>query len=270
MLSAGGPSGIAHLGAIEVLRRENIPISCVVGTSMGAVIGSMYAVAPAADTTASFRRFTHEYERVTRAEASGSGIFGALVGGIIGAATGGLGTIALGALGGGFLGASGTHVVEHRRFVQVLDRHLGHATIEGLPISFITMHQRRQDNGAGMETSRSGSLAVAVGRSAANPFIFTELNLREMNDLDPGLDRLAAIPVSEACNAFPGARLITLTVMGYPPMLTQGQDCELVVVRENSDRVDPRSVMRAGPAFERVVQSGRDAMEVRLRGYASP
>ena len=43
VLSGGGARGMAHMGVIRVLERERVPIDCIVGTSMGAVIGSLYA-----------------------------------------------------------------------------------------------------------------------------------------------------------------------------------------------------------------------------------
>lgn len=43
VLSGGGARGMAHAGVLRVLERERIPVDCVVGTSMGAVVGSLYA-----------------------------------------------------------------------------------------------------------------------------------------------------------------------------------------------------------------------------------
>ena len=43
VLSGGGARGMAHIGVIRVLERERIPVDCIVGTSMGAVVGSLYA-----------------------------------------------------------------------------------------------------------------------------------------------------------------------------------------------------------------------------------
>lgn len=43
VLSGGGTKGLAHIGVLEVLERENIPIAAIVGTSMGAIIGGLYA-----------------------------------------------------------------------------------------------------------------------------------------------------------------------------------------------------------------------------------
>lgn len=43
VLSGGGARGMAHIGVIKALERERIPVDCIVGTSMGAVVGSLYA-----------------------------------------------------------------------------------------------------------------------------------------------------------------------------------------------------------------------------------
>ncbi|MFZ5636330.1 MAG: patatin-like phospholipase family protein [Pseudomonadota bacterium] len=49
VLSGGGARGMAHIGVIKALERERIPIDCIVGTSMGAVVGSLYASGLSAD-----------------------------------------------------------------------------------------------------------------------------------------------------------------------------------------------------------------------------
>lgn len=43
VLSGGGAKGIAHVGVIKALEDHGIPIDYVVGTSMGAVVGSLYS-----------------------------------------------------------------------------------------------------------------------------------------------------------------------------------------------------------------------------------
>ena len=43
VLGGGGARGAAHIGVLEVLERENIPVDCVVGTSMGALVAGSYA-----------------------------------------------------------------------------------------------------------------------------------------------------------------------------------------------------------------------------------
>jgi len=42
-LSGGGAKGFAHVGVLKVLEEMNIPIDYVAGTSMGAVVGALYA-----------------------------------------------------------------------------------------------------------------------------------------------------------------------------------------------------------------------------------
>ena len=42
-LGGGGARGLAHIGVLKVLERENIPIDLIVGTSMGAIVGGMYS-----------------------------------------------------------------------------------------------------------------------------------------------------------------------------------------------------------------------------------
>jgi NTE family protein len=43
VLSGGGARGLAHVGVLKVLERERIPADLITGTSMGAIIGGLYA-----------------------------------------------------------------------------------------------------------------------------------------------------------------------------------------------------------------------------------
>ncbi|SHM06474.1 patatin-like phospholipase family protein [Hymenobacter psychrotolerans] len=43
VLSGGGAKGLAHVGVLKVLEKNQIPIDYIVGTSMGAIVGAMYA-----------------------------------------------------------------------------------------------------------------------------------------------------------------------------------------------------------------------------------
>jgi NTE family protein len=44
VLSGGGASGLAHIGVLKALEENHIPIDYICGTSMGALIGSMYCM----------------------------------------------------------------------------------------------------------------------------------------------------------------------------------------------------------------------------------
>ncbi|HEY8365714.1 MAG TPA: patatin-like phospholipase family protein, partial [Bacteroidia bacterium] len=43
VLSGGGAWGLAHIGVLKELEKNNIPIDFIAGTSMGALIGGLYA-----------------------------------------------------------------------------------------------------------------------------------------------------------------------------------------------------------------------------------
>lgn len=44
VLSGGGAKGMTHIGIIRALEENNIPIDYIAGTSMGAIVGSLYAM----------------------------------------------------------------------------------------------------------------------------------------------------------------------------------------------------------------------------------
>ena len=44
VLSGGGAKGMAHIGVLKVLERAGIPIDIVTGTSMGSIVGGLYAI----------------------------------------------------------------------------------------------------------------------------------------------------------------------------------------------------------------------------------
>ncbi len=44
VLSGGGARGFAHIGVLKVLEENNVPVDYIVGTSMGSIIGGIYAL----------------------------------------------------------------------------------------------------------------------------------------------------------------------------------------------------------------------------------
>ena len=44
VLSGGGAKGIAHIGALKVIEEAGIPIDYIAGTSLGSIIGALYAI----------------------------------------------------------------------------------------------------------------------------------------------------------------------------------------------------------------------------------
>src|ERR1700758_3930324 len=57
VLSGGGARGLAHVGVLKVLEEMRVPVHCVTGTSMGAVVGGAYAAGtPPAELEAFVRK----------------------------------------------------------------------------------------------------------------------------------------------------------------------------------------------------------------------
>ncbi|MDG4551511.1 MAG: patatin-like phospholipase family protein [Candidatus Contendobacter sp.] len=43
VLGGGGARGIAHVGVLKMLRELHVPVDCIAGTSMGSIVGGLYA-----------------------------------------------------------------------------------------------------------------------------------------------------------------------------------------------------------------------------------
>jgi NTE family protein len=43
VLSGGGARGSAHVGVLKVLEEYHVPVDLIVGTSMGSIVGGLYA-----------------------------------------------------------------------------------------------------------------------------------------------------------------------------------------------------------------------------------
>ena len=56
VLSGGGAKGVAHIGALKVLERAGIPVDIITGTSMGSLVGGLYAIGYDASTLDSLVR----------------------------------------------------------------------------------------------------------------------------------------------------------------------------------------------------------------------
>jgi NTE family protein len=270
VLSVGGPRGVAHLGAIAAVRKAGVKIDCVVGNSMGSLVGALYASAPGEDTEARFRRFSEAYVAETKADAMKNGAIGAAVGGVLGAV---IGTLAgeengkkvamagavLGASAGAALGAKETAIMDRDRLVRVMDSLMSSARIEALPVKYATTFQQRSGDGLAIIVARDGNLAQAVGRSIANPFIFSNLDVVAAGQVDPGADRASMTPVDEACRLFPDANLLAINVTGQPAFYRAEMRCPLREVRVDPGPLDAEAVFRLQADFTRAVRAGYDA-----------
>jgi predicted acylesterase/phospholipase RssA len=53
VLSGGGAKGMAHIGVLKVLEKAGIPVDIVTGTSIGSIVGGLYAIGYNAHSPAS-------------------------------------------------------------------------------------------------------------------------------------------------------------------------------------------------------------------------
>jgi NTE family protein len=267
-LSAGGPDGVVHLGALRAVRARGLRVGAVVGTSMGALVGALYATAPQADTTERFVALARRYEATTRAEARDNGLgLGLLLGAAATIVSSGAALPALAAGAGYLLGAGRTPTLDRRRLVRVMDDHFGGAPIEALPVGFAALYFVPRGGGVALIAARSGSLAEAVGGSVANPLLFPDVDVARAERLDPGADRVAAVPVEDACRLFPGHDVLAINVTPHPAFVSEGLPCARLEVRLPAPGLSPEEVFAFGPAFERAVAEGERATEAALRAH---
>lgn len=259
VLSVGGAAGIAHVGALLALQEAHVPIACVGGNSMGALVAGLYATAPETPAPARFDAFTAAYRAETQHDSLTTGALAGGISALLAAAlTGGatLPTLAAG-VGGFALGAGLTPKVDRDRVVVVLDRLFAGATIERLQVPYVTFYQQRRGDGLAMVDARAGNLAQAIGKSIANPYIFQNLDVVAAGAVDPGGDRVAMTPVYDACRVFPGRRIIALNVTGQHAFVTGGSSCPLEEIMIDAGRVDAAAIFRGDQAeLRRVVEIG--------------
>lgn len=65
VLSGGGAKGLAHIGVLKVLEEAGIPIDYIGGTSMGSIVGGLYAIGYSADQLDSIVRTINWEEFLT-------------------------------------------------------------------------------------------------------------------------------------------------------------------------------------------------------------
>lgn len=74
VLSGGGAKGLAHVGVIKALEENNIPIDFITGTSMGAIVGGLYAMGYSPEQMEAFF-FSAEFNSWAKGELSSDDLF---------------------------------------------------------------------------------------------------------------------------------------------------------------------------------------------------
>lgn len=224
---------------------------------MGSLVGALYAVNPRSDTTESTRGLLRQYRSQSEADAQDSGFGMGLLSMLLVAVSGGTALpVLLGGAAGAVYGASTTRPLDHQRLTRVLRRHLSSARFETLPMRFATFHWTLNQTNMDTVVVRSGDVAEAVGDSIANPLIFRELDPIHRPRLDPGGDRVAAVPIEDTCTAFPGHRIVAINTTGRPAMRSAGLQCQVIEIDIPPIDVSNEEVLLLGPAFDRLVEHG--------------
>lgn len=258
VLSVGGPAGIAsHLGAIQAIQEHQIKFDCISGNSAGSLIGAILAYQPKKKVAYGFTKFRDIYVNLTKKKAKGRGVFWGLLAGAAVVATGGAAAPALvGATAGGLIGAGRTKRVDHGRLVAALDIYFEGRNIEQFPISFTTWHQKLENQSLDLKALSAGSVAKAVGDSVKHPLLFPDLKIDEMETIDPGMDRVSATPLLDACDAYPDHKLLVLNASGRETFV-KGVDCPYEIIEFSPSNIEPKSLFQMDASFHAVASKSR-------------
>lgn len=189
-LGGGGARGFAEVGVLRVLEQERIPVDRVAGTSVGALIGALYA-----DTGS-----VVDLE-FTSVQVGAEDLFDRS-------------TLAF--FSGGF--------VKGERLEAFLEAHLRHKTIEGFAIPFAAV---AVDLRTGEPVSfTSGSAAKAVHASAAIPGVFVPVTLDGRTFVDGGVTD--PVPV-DAVRALGAEVVIAVTIPPSVPSRAPSNPFEVAV-----------------------------------------
>lgn len=266
VLSVGGPSGIAsHIGALQAIQDHHIKFDCISGNSAGSLIGAILAYQPNKKVSSGFARFRDIYVNLTKKRAKSRGLIWGLLAGAAVVATGGAAAPAMGAaMAGGFMGATSVRRVDHGRLVAALDLYFGGRSIEQLPVSFTTWHQKLKNQSLDLEALSAGNVAKAVGDSVKHPLLFPDLKISEMETIDPGMDRVSATPLLDACEAYPDHKILVLNASGRETFI-KGVNCPYEVITFSPSNIEPNSLFKMDASFRAVLSKSRSQTDDFLR-----
>lgn len=188
-LGAGGSRGIAHLGVLEVLEKENIPIDLIVGSSAGSLIGAVYGDDPDIE---SVKKKMLKLKKKDLLDLSISSIFSAFV---------------------RLTGPIQGNLLEHFIVKKVKAK-----KFEDLQIPVVAVATSINRNK--ITVLRSGPIAPAVHASSALPPLFAPVPLYGETLIDGGV--LSPVPVSVAREFKP--QVVIAVDISNPPERTRLQN----------------------------------------------
>lgn len=186
VLGAGGSRGLAHLGVLEVLEKEGIPIDLIVGSSAGSLIGALYCDDPNIE---SVKAKVINLKKEDLLDPSLSALI--------------LAPLKL------------TGPVQGNALEQFMVNKMHACTFDELKIPLIAVATNVDNNHITM--LRSGPVAPAVHASSALPPIFCPVNLYDQTLIDGGV--IAPVPVQVARVFKP--KIIIAVDISTPPSRAQ-------------------------------------------------
>lgn len=176
-LSGGGAKGFAHIGVFKMLEECGLLPDIIAGTSVGALMGTLYADGYRADEIKEL--FTgREFSEFAQLQLPKSGLF------------------------------------DSKRFRYFLKRHLRAKNIEDLQIPMVIM-ATDLDNGVSHEF-RSGSIVDAVTASCSIPIIFSPVIINGIHYVDGGLFHNFPVSIiREECQRVIGVNVSPLVPQKY-------------------------------------------------------
>lgn len=176
-LSGGGAKGFAHIGVFKLLEECGLMPDVIVGTSVGALMGALFADGYSADELKDI--FSgREFSEFAQLQIPKSGLF------------------------------------DSKRFRYFLKRHLRAKTFEELKIPLVVV-ATDLDNGESHEF-RSGPIVEAVAASCSIPIIFSPVVINGIHYVDGGLFHNFPVSIiREECDRIIGVNVSPLTPQKY-------------------------------------------------------
>lgn len=162
VLGSGGKRGFAHVGVLKVLAAAGVKPDLVVGTSVGAMVGALYAAGLSQEE---LQRAAEEFDPRMLTEP---------------------------VIGGRYIVGRGFFSSE--RIQRFVNRHVGNRPIESLPVAFAAVATDAQTGE--VMVFNSGDAGMAVRASATQPVLFEPVRIEGRDYVDGGL--VAPVPVGVA------------------------------------------------------------------------
>lgn len=171
-LGGGGIKGFAHIGVIRQLEEEGYEIAAIAGTSVGGIVGSLYAAGFSTQEMEEFSRGLNFQKMLNRAPNDAPSLIGL------------------------------------QGLFKVLQEKLGDMSFEDLKIPFVSASV---DINSGREIIMdTGKLMPAIQATTAIPGLFPAVRIENMNLVDGGV--LDPVPVSPARWLFPDYPIVAVSL----------------------------------------------------------